>query len=79
MAITTAHKLLTDSWTEDVEIVETAVRRFRADHAPNNDCQVVLFETARDPQLHVKRDPPAPDEGRAGMGRTGEPAGGIRA
>jgi hypothetical protein len=53
MAITTAHTLLTDSWTEDVEIVESAVRRFRANHAPNNDCQVVLFEMARDPQLHV--------------------------
>jgi hypothetical protein len=53
MAITTAHKLLTDSWTEDVEIVETAVGRFRADHAPSNDCQVVLFEMARDRHLHV--------------------------
>jgi hypothetical protein len=53
MAITTAHKLLTDSWTDHVEIVETAVRRFRADDAPNNDCQVVLFEMAHDPQLHV--------------------------
>jgi len=50
MAITTAHKLLTDSWTEDVRIVETAVGRFRAD---GNDCEVVLFEMARDPQLHV--------------------------
>jgi hypothetical protein len=29
MAITTAHKLLTDSWTENVEIVETAVGRFQ--------------------------------------------------
>ena len=53
MAITTAHKLLTDSWTDDVEIVETAVGRFRADHAPGNDCQVVLFEMARDRHLHV--------------------------
>ena len=53
MAITTAHKLLTDSWTDDVEIVETAVGRFRADNAPRNDCQVVLFEMARDRLLHV--------------------------
>src|SRR4051794_7085944 len=53
MAITTARRLLTDSWTEDVEIVETAVRQFRADHAPDNDCHVVLFEIARDRQLHV--------------------------
>ena len=50
MAITTAHKLLNDSWTEDVKIVETAVGRFRAD---GHDCEVVLFEMARDPQLHV--------------------------
>jgi hypothetical protein len=53
MAITTAHKLLSDSWTEDVEIVERAVGRFRADHAANNDCQVVLFEMVRDRHLHV--------------------------
>ena len=53
MAITTAHKLLSDSWTEAVAIMETAVRRFRADHAPSNACQVVLFEMACDPQLHV--------------------------
>ena len=53
MAITTAHKLLTNSWTEDVEILETAVGRFKADRAPGNDCQVVLFEMERDPLLHV--------------------------
>jgi hypothetical protein len=53
MAITTAHKLLTDSWTKNVAILETAVGRFRADHAPSNDCQVVLFEMVRDPHLHV--------------------------
>jgi hypothetical protein len=53
MAITTAHKLLTNSWAEDVEILETAVERFKAGHAPSNDCQVVLFEMNRDPLLHV--------------------------
>ena len=53
MAITTAHKLLSDSWMEDVEIVESAVGRFRSDHALRNDCQVVLFEMDRDPLLHV--------------------------
>jgi hypothetical protein len=53
MTITTTHKLLTDSWTADVETVETAVGRFRADHARSNDCQVVLFEMERDRHLHV--------------------------
>ena len=78
MAITTAHKLLTDSWTEDVEIVETAVGRFRADHAPSNDCQVVLFEMARDPQLHVNVTHKYLTKSVPGWAGTGEPAAGIR-
>jgi hypothetical protein len=53
MVITTAHQLLTDSWTENVTIVETAVGHFQADHAPGNDCQVMLFEMPGDRQLHV--------------------------
>ena len=53
MAITTARKLLTDSWTEDVETVEAVVGRFRADHAARNDCHVVFFEMVRDGHLHV--------------------------
>src|SRR3954447_21349122 len=53
MTITTTHKLLTRSWTADVHTVETAVGRFRADHARSNDCQVVLFEMDRDRHLHV--------------------------
>ena len=53
MTIPTTHKLLTKSWTADVEAVETAVRRFRAGHAPSNDCQVVLFEMVRGGHLHV--------------------------
>ena len=71
MAITTAHKLLTEAWTEEVEIVETAVRRFRADHAPSHDCRVVLFERARDRHLHVNvthRHPTAGVSGWAGPG-----------
>src|SRR4051794_18351879 len=53
MTITTTHKLLTGSWTEDVETVESAVGRFRTDQAPANDCEVVLFEIVRDRHLHV--------------------------
>ena len=54
MTITTTHKLLTRSWTANVEDVETAVGRFRgADHTLGNDCGVVLFEMVRDGHLHV--------------------------
>ena len=53
MAITTTRKLLTDSWTADVETVEAVVGRVRADHAARNDCHVVFFEMARDVHLHV--------------------------
>lgn len=53
MMITTTHKLLTPSWAPDVAAVETAVRRFRVDRVPGNDCQVVLFEMVRDGHLHV--------------------------
>jgi hypothetical protein len=53
MTITTTHKLLTDTWTANVEALETAVGRFRADPAPSNDCHIVLFEMVRDRHLHV--------------------------
>jgi hypothetical protein len=53
MAITTARKLLTDSWTDDVETVEALVGRFRPGRAAKNDCHVVFFEMARDLHLHV--------------------------
>jgi hypothetical protein len=53
MALTTTHKLLTDSWTTDVETLEAALGHFNADAALRNDCQVVFFEIVRDGQLHV--------------------------
>src|SRR4051812_7474110 len=53
MAIRTTHTLLTDSWTADVQTVETALGRFPIDAATNNDCQVAFFEMARDGHLHV--------------------------
>jgi hypothetical protein len=53
MAIRTTHKLLTGSWTTDVETLETAVGRFEADGATRNDCQVAFFEVVRDRHLHV--------------------------
>ena len=51
--ITTFHKLLTDEWTADVEMVEATIRRMGCDRTVTNDCRVVLFEVARDPSLHV--------------------------
>jgi len=53
MTIATTHMLLTTSWTADVETLETAVRHFKSDGAPRNDCQVVFFEVVRDGHLHV--------------------------
>ena len=53
MTITTTRRLLTGSWNTDVDAVETAVRRFKTDGAPGNDCQVVMFEMAHDQHLHV--------------------------
>jgi hypothetical protein len=51
--ITTQHKLLTDEWTGDVRLLETAISRFDARRAPANDCCVLLFEVRRDRHLHV--------------------------
>ena len=53
MAITTRHTLLTDSWTADVDTLETAVRKFHAGGRPANDCHVAFFEIAGDANLHV--------------------------
>ena len=53
MPIKTTHNLLTDSWTDDVHIVEEAIGRFGASRGVTNDCQVALFEVVRDDQLHV--------------------------
>ena len=53
MAITSRHTLLTDSWTADVEALEAAIGRFKAERPLTNDCQIALFEIARDAHLHV--------------------------
>jgi hypothetical protein len=50
--VTTAHRLLTDSWTADVAALETAVGRFTADRSLENRCHVVFFEIG-DGRLHV--------------------------
>ncbi len=53
VAITATHKLLTRSWTADVEAFEAAIGHFTEDRALTNDSQIVFFELARDADLHV--------------------------
>lgn len=53
MGLRTTRKLMTKSWTADVQVVEAAVGRFSENRAVTNDCQVALFETGRDEHLHV--------------------------
>jgi hypothetical protein len=53
MPIKTSHNLLTDSWTDDVQVIEKAIGRFGASRDVTNDCQVALFEIVRDDDLHV--------------------------
>jgi hypothetical protein len=53
MAISARHHLLTDSWTSDVEDLETAIGRFKTDRNVVNQCEVMFFEIAGDGQLHV--------------------------
>jgi hypothetical protein len=53
MSITTAHNLLTQSWTADVKTLEIAIRQLTSRRLPANDCRVALFEVAGDRDLHV--------------------------
>jgi len=47
------HKLLTKSWTSDVEALEASIGRFAEQRPLTNDCRVVFFEIAGDAHLHV--------------------------
>ena len=51
-AISTRHQLLSDSWTADVENLESAIGRFKRDRNGANNCQVVFFEITGDQHLH---------------------------
>lgn len=51
--VTAEHSLVTSAWTDDVLTVEAAIRRFTARRNLASDCQVMLFEMAGDPDLHV--------------------------
>jgi hypothetical protein len=52
MAISARHHLLSDSWTADVENLESAIGRFKADSNVANNCEVVFFEIVGDGHLH---------------------------
>ena len=52
LAISARHELLSDSWTADVENLEWAIARFKADPNVENNCEVVFFEIPGDDQLH---------------------------
>ena len=70
-AISTKHQLLSDCWRADVEALEGAIGRFRADRTLTNNCEVVCFEIAGDRQLHVNvthRYATKPVRGWAGPG-----------
>ena len=72
MIATTSHKLLTDSWTADVETLETGVEQFTSDRPLLNHCRVVFFEIAGDGDLHVNvthQHETIPVRGWAGPGR----------
>ena len=72
MGLRTTRKLMTESWTADVQVVEAAISRFSDDRAVTNDCQVALFETDRDDHLHVNvthRYPTRTAHGWVGPGR----------
>ena len=50
--MTITRKLLTNTWTADVDIAQTAIERFHPGRSPAN-CHVVFFEIAGDRDLHV--------------------------
>jgi hypothetical protein len=73
---TPTHKLLTQSPTADVEVLEAAIGQFKPDRDSANESQIACFELARDAELHVnirQKFAVKPVTGWAGPGRV--PAG----
>ena len=52
MVISARHQLLSESWTADVENLESAIGRFKTDGNVANNCEVVFFEIVGDEHLH---------------------------
>ena len=53
MSISTTHNLGVRSWTVEVEILKTAIKRFASRHLMTNECRIALFEVPGDANLHV--------------------------
>jgi hypothetical protein len=51
--LSSTRKLLSASWTADVDAIEQAISRFEDAHPLASDCQVTFFEIATDEKLHV--------------------------
>jgi hypothetical protein len=51
--LTSKRRLLSGSWAADVDVIETAMRRFTDDRRLSGDCAVAFFEIATDEKLHV--------------------------
>ena len=50
--ISARHRLLSDSRKTDVEKLESAIARFKADPDMSNNCEVAFFEMVGDEHLH---------------------------
>lgn len=73
--VTTAHRLVTGSWSADVDALEAAIGRFGAHRSLTNECRVVFFEIPGDRHLHVNvthRHETAAARGWAGPARLPE-------
>ena len=75
--ITTAHKLLTEEWTADVRLLETAIEKFDNKQELTNDCRVVMFEVPRDKNLHVNVTHSLKTKSVAGWAGPGSVPGGF--
>ena len=53
VAIEAGHQLLSDSWTAQVDALESAIDGFRIHADLANHCVVTCFEIAGDAELHV--------------------------
>ena len=77
MAIFARHQLLSDSWTADVENLESAIGRFKDDSNVANSCEVVFFEIAGDRRLHCNVTHRHPTKAVAGWAGPGHVPGGF--
>lgn len=70
-SVSSTHRLLTDSWTEDVTTIEAAIERFDVQRPLTNESRIACFEVVRDDHLHVNvthRFPTKDVKGWAGPG-----------